>query len=205
MRRALDRNDGAGFALELYSFESPAILTLAYLPYVSIWDCPKASVGRSMKVLAYIHTFNDTDIHQANHITALLRQEPRSRSMSLLSIMLQGTAASTSLAFVMRRSSRTPRFRTSRGVATGLDYRLDRDFDWVWILDPNSPPGPDTSRKCSTFYAGSPDASTSPSGVSSVPTSYEMARQRSSQLHVARTRSRQADSRKNCCACDDAW
>ncbi|MBV8103807.1 MAG: glycosyltransferase, partial [Hyphomicrobiales bacterium] len=95
-----------------------------------------------MRVLAYIHTFNDADVIEQT-ISALLRQ---TRAVDEILVVdnasTDGTVDQPCLqhATVVRNHENTG---TSGGVATGLRYALERGYDWTGIFDPDGLPAPD--------------------------------------------------------------
>ena len=108
-----------------------------------------------MRVLAYIHTFNDADVIQQS-IAALLRQ---TRAVDEILVVdnasTDGTLDQPGLqhATVVRHPENTG---TSGAVATGFRYALDRGYDWMWILDPDAVPAQVALEKMLDLYDGWP-------------------------------------------------
>jgi rhamnopyranosyl-N-acetylglucosaminyl-diphospho-decaprenol beta-1,3/1,4-galactofuranosyltransferase len=108
-----------------------------------------------MRVLAYIHTFNDADvIEQA--IAALLRQMRAVDEILVVdNASTDGTLDQSCLQYAT--VARNPENRgTSGAVATGFRYALERGYDWTWILDPDAVPAPDALEKMLDLYASWP-------------------------------------------------
>ena len=108
-----------------------------------------------MRVLAYIHTFNDADVIEQT-IAALLRQTCAVDEILVVdNASTDGTLDQPCLqhATVVRNPENTG---TSGGVATGLHYALEQGYDWTWIFDPDGLPAPDALEKMLDLYAGWP-------------------------------------------------
>jgi rhamnopyranosyl-N-acetylglucosaminyl-diphospho-decaprenol beta-1,3/1,4-galactofuranosyltransferase len=110
-----------------------------------------------MRVLAYIHTFNDADVIEQT-ISALLRQ---TRAVDEILVVDNASSDGTldqpclQHATVVRNPENTG---TSGGVATGLQYALEHGYDWTWIFDPDGLPAPDALEKMLDLYADWPHA-----------------------------------------------
>ena len=95
-----------------------------------------------IRVLAYLHTFNDADVIETT-IQALCNQ-----SYPIPEILLVDNASSDntlSRAFPSKvtiiRNDRN--LGTSGAVAVGMKYALDHGYDWIYILDADSLPETD--------------------------------------------------------------
>ena len=104
-----------------------------------------------MKVLAYLHTFNDADVIDAT-IEALL-----ALTYPIPEILLvdNGSTDRTldrpfpSKVTVIRNGQN---LGTSGAVAIGMEYALAHGYDWIYILDADSLPQPDAIDKLVQCY-----------------------------------------------------
>ena len=146
-REALTRQDRA----------QPTIVVCACLSHISTLPSRHRTKAfdKPMRVLAYIHTFNDADVIEQT-IAALLRQ---TRAVDEILVVdnasTDGTLDQPCLqhATVARNSQNTG---TSGGVAAGLRYGLEHGYDWTWIFDPDGLPAPDALEKMLDHYTGWP-------------------------------------------------
>lgn len=106
-----------------------------------------------MRVLAHIHTFNDTEvIEQA--VAALLAQ---TRPPDAIVVVDNGSTDATlarefpELVTVIRHAEN---LGTSGGVRTGLGHALAHGFDWTLLLDADSVPEADAIETLLAFYDG---------------------------------------------------
>jgi GT2 family glycosyltransferase len=104
-----------------------------------------------MRVLAYIHTFNDADvIDQA--LEALPRQTRRPDGV----IIVDNASTDGTLDRAFPEGVTVIRNRTNLGTAgavrAGFTYALEHQFDWVWILDPDSVAEPDALETELAFF-----------------------------------------------------
>ena len=106
-----------------------------------------------MRVLGYIHTFNDDDVIDLS-LAALRRQ---TRPLDKIIIVDNGsTDATLDRQFpaditVIRHGEN---LGTNGSVRTGLRYALDHGYDWAWLFDADSAPEPDALRQVLEFYGG---------------------------------------------------
>jgi GT2 family glycosyltransferase len=108
-----------------------------------------------MRILAHIHTLNDADIIDRT-IEALLQQ-----SHPVDGILLVDNAStddtldqpSVKHATVVRHEEN---LGTSGAVATGMQFALDGDYDWIWVFDADSTAEPDALENLLGFYASLP-------------------------------------------------
>ena len=108
-----------------------------------------------MRVLAHIHTFNDAGfIQQA--VDSLERQtRPPDAIVIVDNASTDGTLDTT---FSRRvRVVRNPtNLGTSGAIGVGFSKALEEEFDWTWVLDPDSVPQPDALENLLTFFEGLP-------------------------------------------------
>ena len=108
-----------------------------------------------MRVLAHIHTFNDAGfIQQA--VNSLERQtRPPDAIVIVDNASTDGTLDTT---FSRRvRVVRNPtNLGTSGAIGVGFSKALEEEFDWTWVLDPDSVPQPDALENLLTFFEGLP-------------------------------------------------
>ena len=109
-----------------------------------------------MRILAHVHTLNDADIIDRT-IEALLQQ-----SRPVDGILLVDNAStddtldqpSVKHATVVRHEEN---LGTSGAVATGMQFALDGDYDWIWVFDADSTAQPDALERLLELYAGWPE------------------------------------------------
>src|SRR5712692_1758055 len=105
-----------------------------------------------MRVLAHVHTFNDADIIDRT-IEALLRQtRPVDGILVVDNASTDDTLAQPSLrhASIVRHAQNQG---TSGAVVSGFNFALERDYDWIWVLDADSIVEPDALEKLLALYA----------------------------------------------------
>ena len=105
-----------------------------------------------MRVLAYIHTFNDADIIEQT-IAGILRQtRPVDGILVVDNASTDGTLEQPCLehATVLRHAEN---LGTSGAVCTGLRFALERGYDWMWTFDPDGVPARDALEKLLDLYA----------------------------------------------------
>jgi rhamnopyranosyl-N-acetylglucosaminyl-diphospho-decaprenol beta-1,3/1,4-galactofuranosyltransferase len=108
-----------------------------------------------MRVLAHVHTFDDSDvIEQA--LDALLRQTRRPDAILIVdNASTDGTLERTfpEQVTIIRHPLN---LGTSGAIRTGFTYALEHEFDWVWIFDADSAPEPDALKNLLHFFARLP-------------------------------------------------
>ena len=106
-----------------------------------------------MRVLAHIHTFNDSDI--IDGIIEAVRQQTRPVDGILVvdNASTDGTLARPSLrhAAVLRHPENRG---TSGAVFSGFRFAIEHRYDWIWLFDADSVPDPDALQKLLDLYAG---------------------------------------------------
>jgi len=120
-------------------------------PVATLDERPSAST----RVLAYIHTFNDADIidrtldavqHQARPPDAILIVDNASTDGTLDRQFPEQVS-------VIRNAAN---LGTSGAIPIGFGHALERNFDWMWILDADSVPEPEALATLLGLYAGWP-------------------------------------------------
>ena len=94
-----------------------------------------------MKVLVHVHTWNDAEI-VGTALDAISRQtQPVDEVLIVDNGSSDGTAERCypSHVTVVRHALN---LGTSGAVKTGLEYALEHNYDWIWILDADSVPRP---------------------------------------------------------------
>jgi glycosyltransferase involved in cell wall biosynthesis len=94
-----------------------------------------------MKVLAYVHTFNDAEVIDAT-LRALCEQTyPIPEILLIDNASTDGTlerAFPSKITIVKNNQN----LGTSGAVAAGMEYALAHGYDWIYILDADSTPAP---------------------------------------------------------------
>lgn len=108
-----------------------------------------------MQVLAHIHTFNDAGfVEQA--LGSLERQtRPPDAIVVVDNASTDGTLDTTfpNGVMVVRNSTN---LGTSGAIGIGFTKALEQEFDWTWVLDPDSVPQPDALENLLAFFEGLP-------------------------------------------------
>jgi rhamnopyranosyl-N-acetylglucosaminyl-diphospho-decaprenol beta-1,3/1,4-galactofuranosyltransferase len=108
-----------------------------------------------MRVLAHIHTLNEADVIERS-VAALERQ---TRRPDALIIVDNGSTDGTldrpfpEWATIIRNPQNVG---VSGSIGNGITYALERDFDWIWILDADSVADPEALATMLDEYAGWP-------------------------------------------------
>jgi len=105
----------------------------------------------AMKLLAYVHTYNDGDVIDAT-LRALCAQ-----SYPIPEILLIDNASTDdtldrafpSKVTIIRNDEN---LGTSGAVAAGMEYALAHGYDWIYILDADSEPAPDAVENLMRCY-----------------------------------------------------
>lgn len=104
-----------------------------------------------MRVLAHIHTFNDADIIDRT-IDAVLRQtHPVDEIVVVDNASTDATLEQRSLRNVTILRERE-NVGTSGAVVRGMRYALEKNYDWIWILDADSFVEPEALAKLLELY-----------------------------------------------------
>ena len=112
---------------------------------------PDISVGRSMRVLAYVHTFNDAGF--IDQVLEALRRQTRPPDAVII-VDNASTDGTLNRPFsedvtVVRNSAN---LGVSGAVGIGFAHALKQEFDWTWVLDPDSVPEPDALENLLSFF-----------------------------------------------------
>jgi GT2 family glycosyltransferase len=108
-----------------------------------------------MRILAHIHTFNDADII-ARTIEAVRRQ---TRPVAAILVVDNGSTDGTLDQPAVKHTEvirHKVNVGTSGAVATGMQFALRHDYDWIWIFDADSTPAPDALERLLDLYAEFP-------------------------------------------------
>ena len=108
-----------------------------------------------MRVLAYIHTFNDADVIDQT-IAALL---PQTRAVDEILVVDNASTDNTLDQRVLQHATvvrHSQNLGTSGAVCTGMRYALEHGYDWIWIFDPDGLPAPDAFEKLLDLYPAGP-------------------------------------------------
>jgi glycosyltransferase involved in cell wall biosynthesis len=120
-------------------------------PNVTVFAQRSGIVWRPMRVLAYIHTFNDADVIE-RMIAAVLRQ---TRVVDEILVVDNASTDDTLLQPCLQHATlvrHSQNLGTSGAICTGMHYALERGYDWIWIFDPDGLPGPDALEKLLDLY-----------------------------------------------------
>src|SRR5713226_3766389 len=105
-------------------------------------DAYGAKAVSAMTVLGYVHTFNDAEVIDGT-IRALGEQSyPIPEILLVDNASTDGTLdrAFPSKVTILKNDQN---LGTSGAVAAGMKYALLHGYDWIYILDADSSPGPD--------------------------------------------------------------
>ncbi|MGA2410737.1 MAG: glycosyltransferase [Candidatus Binataceae bacterium] len=95
----------------------------------------------SLKVLAYVHTFNDAEVIDATIKAICCQTYPITEILLIDNASVDGTLDRTfpDNVTIIRNSEN---LGTSGAVAAGMEYALAHGYDWIYILDADSTPEP---------------------------------------------------------------
>jgi GT2 family glycosyltransferase len=105
----------------------------------------------AMRVLGYVHTFNDQHVIE-RALRALMDQTYRLETIVLVDNASTDDTLNRSFpenVTVIRHPVNTG---TSGAVATGLQQALQHGYDWLWVVDADSVPRPDALEKLVDLY-----------------------------------------------------
>ena len=95
----------------------------------------------TVRVLAYVHTFNDADVIDATIAALCAQTYPIQEILLIDNASTDGTLDRAFPAKVsIIRNDRN--LGTSGAVAAGMEYAIEHGYDWIYILDADSTPEP---------------------------------------------------------------
>ena len=108
-----------------------------------------------MRILVHVHTLNDAAVIE--QLLAALRRQTRPPD-AIIIVDNGSNDATVDRAFpasiVVIRNSEN--LGTAGAVQIGLTYALEHEFDWTWVLDPDSVPEPDALANLLAFFEALP-------------------------------------------------
>ena len=110
-----------------------------------------------MKVLGYVHTFNDADVIDAT-IAALCNQTHKLPEILLIDNASTDDTLDRPFPAEVTIRCNSRNLGTSGAVAAGMAYAIEHGYDWIYILDADSTPAPDAVENLLRCYDNlSPD------------------------------------------------
>ncbi len=108
-----------------------------------------------MKVLGHIHTFNDEDVIDQCIQAVMAQTYPVEEILIVDNASIDKTLDRKfpDKVHIIRHDENTG---TNGSVNTGMKYALEKDHDWIWILDADTLPLPDALEKLVRLYEGFP-------------------------------------------------
>jgi GT2 family glycosyltransferase len=104
-----------------------------------------------MKVLAYVHTYNDDDVIDAT-IRALCEQTYPIEEILLVDNASTDATLNRTFPGNVTVIENRANLGTSGAVAIGMEYGLTHGYDWIYILDADSLPQPDAIERLVLCY-----------------------------------------------------
>ena len=121
-----------------------------------------------MKVLAYLHTFNDAEVIDAT-IRALCEQTYPIPEILLVDNASADGTLDRSFPEKVTVIRNDHNLGTSGAVVVGMQYAVAHGYDWIYILDADSTPAPDAIERLVRCYEGlSPELRTTTWWLSSL-------------------------------------
>ncbi len=108
-----------------------------------------------MRILGHIHTFNDEEIIDRT-LQALLDQTYPVDEIVLVDNASQDSTLARAFPKQVSIVRHPENQGTSGAVATGMEYALGRQYDWIYLLDADSLPRKDALQRLIEFYQGLP-------------------------------------------------
>ena len=115
----------------------------------------EAGLGKAMRVLAYIHSFNAADIIDRTLKGIQTQTRPPDAILLVDNASTDGTLDRTfsENVNIIRNSENVG---PSGAIPVGFNYALDHGFDWMWILDHDSVPEPNALETLLELYSSWP-------------------------------------------------
>src|SRR5688572_9040063 len=104
-----------------------------------------------MKILGYIHAFNDEDVIDRSLEALRMQSHPTDEIVVVDNGSTDGTLdklASKPVTLLRHRVN----LGTSGSVVSGFRYAIAHHYDWIWLFDADSAPRPDALEKLLQFY-----------------------------------------------------
>jgi GT2 family glycosyltransferase len=110
-----------------------------------------------VKILAHIHTYNDEDVIERSLAAVLAQSRPADKVLIVDNASTDGTLQRKfpDSVTVIRNSKN---LGTSGSVVVGMNFALQHEYDWIWILDADSAPHPDALEQLLKFLRTLPAA-----------------------------------------------
>jgi glycosyltransferase involved in cell wall biosynthesis len=108
-----------------------------------------------MRILGHIHTFNDEDVIDRSLEALLDQSQPLDEILIVDNGSTDGTLRRSFPAGVTVIRHEDNR-GTSGAVITGMQYALDKRYDWIWLFDADSAPRKDALEKLVQLYQSFP-------------------------------------------------
>jgi rhamnopyranosyl-N-acetylglucosaminyl-diphospho-decaprenol beta-1,3/1,4-galactofuranosyltransferase len=117
-----------------------------------------------MRVMAYVHTFNDADVIDGALHAILHQTRPPDDILLVDNASTDGT-----LDRIFPQQVNVIRNTTNLGscgaIGIGLSHALEHGFDWMWLLDADSAPEPEALARLLDLYNGWPTTLQEETGV----------------------------------------
>ena len=106
-----------------------------------------------MKILAYVHTFNDADVIDGT-IRALCAQTYPIPEILLIDNASTDATLDRTFPNHVTIVKNNLNLGTSGAVAAGMEYAIAHNYEWIYILDADSQPQPDAIEQLVRCYEG---------------------------------------------------
>src|SRR5688572_20770642 len=104
-----------------------------------------------MRILGYIHTFNDEKVIERSLEAVSNQTHPVQEILVVDNASTDGTLrklASKPVTLIKHSKN----LGTSGAVVSGMQYAIDHRYDWIWIFDADSAPRKDSLAKLLELY-----------------------------------------------------